>query len=134
MDMIQFEEAHTQWFRDCAVGEMNCRQQGAGLAYAVCRIDDEYGYKVLSGVFFTADDAFRYACERAQEHASFVSSYSDFLLVEDKESWYDLGASVLDWWYTDFAILEYCGGMPPLRMHLFGKDSEDKFGQGSSVA
>lgn len=121
MEMLRFEEAHAEWLRNCMVNEL----AGGQVAYAVCRIDDEYYYNVLSGVFFTADDAFRYVCARAQEHAGFAASYSAFLLLEDPEDWYQMGDERKDWWRADFVIMEYAGGQPPVRMYLFGKDSAD---------
>lgn len=121
MEMLRFEEAHAEWLRNCMVNEL----AGGQVAYAVCRVDDEYAYKVLSGVFFTADDALRYVCGRAQERAFFVSSYSAFLLVENLDDWYQMGDERKDWWQTDFVIMEYAGGQPPVKMFLFGKASAD---------
>jgi hypothetical protein len=119
MDMIQFEEAHTELLRNCKAfeGTNICK-----VAYAVCRIDDEYGYKVLSKVLFTMNDAFEYACKTAPEYK--WGDYSDFLLVENLDDWYAMGGEARRGWdYMEVAIYEYVDGSEQdyPRQLVFGK-------------
>jgi hypothetical protein len=119
-EMIRFEEEHTKWLRNCKTFEATGISK---IAYAVCRIDDEYGHLCLSKVFFTMNDAFEYACKRANSR---WKNYCDFLLVENIDEWFDADDFGSRWEYTDIAIYEYIDGSDsePLHVHLLGKRAE----------
>lgn len=129
MDMVQFEEAHTEWLRNCKAYENSGNSRFApNVAYAVCFRDDEYGYMVLRDLVFTANDAFRRACELSLEWAWSSERYVDYLLLDSEmtEKFYEILFSDEHmrscWKQTDFHIIDSLSvGTQGSSMRLFVK-------------
>lgn len=104
--MIEFEEAHTKWLRDCKSFEMDYENKKR-FAYVVSRYTDEGD--IVASVFFTANDAFKYAHRRSLTDFPYADP-DRVLLVKDYRKWALLVDDEYFSWNRNYSIEKWVEG------------------------
>lgn len=101
-NIMHLEEKHTEYARNSGVFDIVSEDKHA---YVITERDDEYGYQVFRGVFYTFDDAFRFACKKISSRWKNFIVYEKWLIVDPCDV--ELACELDDYRNTNYHITLY---------------------------